>query len=171
MPNGINHVSRDSTGRGGGEEKILKMLNRGINGRPLIKIIPACFDRSNEKHWPSRCRQTTGKICPLSLQTFCTGRRYTWNTALEEGEKLAKETRILLDEKSSRCFFVASIDPFLTFNLHGSPSPHRRFPSASSRWRDYRANSDLYFCYSALSCSDEGGFYLIWQETFVPFSI
>lgn len=37
--------------RGGGEEeKILKMLNRGINGRPLIKIIPACFDRSNEKH-------------------------------------------------------------------------------------------------------------------------
>lgn len=50
MPNGINHVSRDSTGRGGGEEKILKMLNRGINGRPLIKIIPACFDRSNEKH-------------------------------------------------------------------------------------------------------------------------
>lgn len=88
MPNRINlHHSflvtlrggrGERGGGGGGKETILKMLNRGINGRPLIKIIPACFDRSIE--WEAltetRCGQTTGKICPLSLQTFCTGRRY-----------------------------------------------------------------------------------------------
>lgn len=56
MSNRINprHVSRVILYEKKKKKKISKMLNRDINGGPLIKIIPACFDRSidrsNEKH-------------------------------------------------------------------------------------------------------------------------
>lgn len=151
------------------------MLNRDINGGPLIKIIPACFDRSidrsNEKHWPNRCGQTTGKICPLSLQTFCTGRRYTSGAALV-GERLAKETRDFALACSMK-------------NRHGVSSSRRSILS----WRSISTEVDLIadsptslhddaiteriVIYTPLlyspPCNNEGRFYLIWQETFLSF--
>lgn len=152
------------------------MLNRDINGGPLIKIIPACFDRSidrsNEKHWPNRCGQTTGKICPLSLQTFCTGRRYTSGAALV-GERLAKETRDFALACSMK-------------NRHGVSSSRRSILS----WRSISTEVDLIadsptslhddaiteriVIYTPLlyspPCNNEGRFYLIWQETFLSSS-
>lgn len=51
MPNRINprHVSRVILYEKKKKEKISKMLNRDINGGSLIKIIPACFDRSIDR--------------------------------------------------------------------------------------------------------------------------
>lgn len=131
MSNRINprHVSRVILYEKKKKKKISKMLNRDINGGPLIKIIPACFDRSidrsNEKHWPNRCGQTTGKICPLSLQTFCTGRRYTSGAALV-GERLAKETRDFALACSMK-------------NRHGVSSSRRSILS----WRSISTEVDL----------------------------